>query len=513
MNLLEEPWMPVRHHDGSRHWVAPPQLSDPRISGFDACRPDLNGALAQLAIGLLQSCNDARDAYDWRERLQMPPSAQELAAWFAPVREAFEFEGDGARFMQDLELREGEPTPIAALLIDTPGENAIRNNSDHFVKRGRLQAACPHCAALALFTLQLNAPAGEWLQQGVEPGLDALRCRFPWLAPLSAQQVEGGQTTPLQTHPDQVFWAMPRRIRLGTASEPAGPCDLCGRHSLRLIRHYLARNYGLNYKGAWRHPLSPYYEAKDGWLPLHPQPDGLGYRHWAAWVLGVALDKRRIEPARVVHGAWQRLGRQLRQPLRLWAFGLDMDNMKARCWYDSTVPLHHLADASPRRHEELRAEVGAWLAGAEQTARYLHGAVREACFGHEARGDLSHVDAAFWAATEPAFYRQLQQALVAAGEEAAEDAERQARHARAEVWLHVLCEAARHLFDDEIVGTARIDRQNPARVAAAHRRFSSQLEGSALRQLLGLPTPQANASKATKANAKRSAKAAAPTPE
>ena len=30
-------------------------------------------------------------------------------------------------------------------------------------------------------------------------------------------------------------------------------------------------------------------------LPLHPQPGGLGYRHWLGWVLGLRSDKRVVE--------------------------------------------------------------------------------------------------------------------------------------------------------------------------------------------------------------------------
>jgi CRISPR system Cascade subunit CasA len=34
----------------------------------------------------------------------------------------------------------------------------------------------------------------------------------------------------------------------------------------------------------------------------------------------------------------------VREDGRLWAFGYDMENMKARCWYESTMPLIHAED-------------------------------------------------------------------------------------------------------------------------------------------------------------------------
>ena len=55
MNLLHDPWMPVRDHAGSRHWITPDRLSGPDLVAFDADRPDFNSALAQFAIGLLQT--------------------------------------------------------------------------------------------------------------------------------------------------------------------------------------------------------------------------------------------------------------------------------------------------------------------------------------------------------------------------------------------------------------------------------------------------------------------------
>lgn len=537
MNLLDEPWLPVRLHDGRQLWIAPHQLSDPGVAAFDACRADFNGALAQFAIALLQTCTPVDGGSDWRALLKTPPDAATLSAWFAPHRAAFEFEGDGARFMQDFELRatDAGPNSIGGLLIDTPGENAVKNNSDHFVKRGRVERLCPHCAALALFALQTNAPSGGaghrtglrgggplttlliatgnaaapaslwqtlWLnvrgQQaflagGIEPGMDAPHRSFPWLAAQSAIQKEQGDTTPMQVHPAHVFWAMPRRIRLDMDAVGAGACDLCGRESAQLIGQYVTRNYGFNYKGAWHHPLSPYYEGKEGKLPLHPQPDGLGYRHWLAWVLGMESDKRKVESAVVVSHflAQSRIEQKTGMALRLWAFGYDMDNAKARCWYDATVPLYHLGDCGLPAQKALREEAGDWLSGAELTASYLRSAVKDAWFSADARGDLGFIDAAFWSRTEPGFYRLLRERIQTLRDGNAGDA-----IARAEAWRRTLRAAALLLFDTELVGAGPIERQNPARIAAAHRKLESSLNGSKLTQALGLPVPVKPAAKA-----------------
>ena len=292
---------------------------------------------------------------------------------------------------------------------------------------------------------------------------------------------------------------MPQRVKLDFDSGKPGLCAVCGRHGERLVGSYTIKNYGLNYKGAWSHPLSPYYETKEGWLPVHPQPDGLGYQHWLAWVLGANTKKSSTRVAQVVDRALLLPQRTTGGPLRLWAFGYDMDNMKARCWYESTLPLYGLADCSADARRSVQAEVERWLAAAELASAYLRGAVKDAWFSTDARGDFGHIDAAYWSGTEAAFYRQLQ-TLIDRARESAEYAELAVR----EAWHAVLVKAALRLFDQSFVGSSPIERQNPRRIALAQRQLRNSLHGPKLRQALGLPTDPATAKPARK-SAKKSA--------
>ena len=533
MNLLHAPWMPVRNAQGQRAWITPDQLAEPQWLAFDADRPDFNGALAQFAIGLLQTTTQAMNSIDWRGLFNTPPDSAALRRWFEPVAAAFELDGDGPRFMQDLALgTDGvAENDISALLIDAPGENAAKNNTDHFVKRGQTLALCPACAATALFTLQLNAPSGgaghrtglrgggplttlvlgppgghlwhdlwmnvrdrvTFLAQGIALESPCPQLSFPWLGPVSAIQAAKGELSPSQVHPAQLYWAMPRRIRLNTDVRAVGQCAGCGRPSGELISRYRTKNYGLNYKGDWNHPLSPYYETKEGWLPMHPQPDGLGYKHWLGWVLGATTDKSSTRPAQVVDRAMQLSHRQTGGQLRLWAFGYDMDNMKARCWYESTLPLYALADCERDARQRIQAEVSLWLAGARLASSCLRGAVKDAWFSADARGEFGHVDAAFWSATELAFYRQLQ-ALIEAARTAADHPEVPTRQA----WHATLVREAMRLFDHSFVGSGAVERQNPRRAALAHKQLRKNLYGPKMRQALGLPTDESQAKPARK---------------
>ncbi|MCC7100203.1 MAG: type I-E CRISPR-associated protein Cse1/CasA [Rubrivivax sp.] len=526
MNLLHDPWMAVRDGAGTRHWITPEQLSDPRWLAFDADRPDFNGALAQFAIGLLQTTTPVTSAIEWRRGLNTPPDAGTLRAWFAPVSDAFALDGAGARFMQDADLgAQGVAVnDIGALLIEAPGEQTLKNNADLFVKRGQVSGMCPACAATALFTLQTNAPSGgaghrtglrgggplttlvlapepatlwqqlwvnvaprpAFLDQGGDKTLGDAQRSIPWLGAIERLQAPSaqGQLAQAQVHPAHLYWAMPRRIRLHTDRLATGRCDVCGRGDQDLITAYATKNYGLNYKGEWSHPLSPYYQTKEGWLPLHPQPDGLGYRHWMAWVLGSASQQRQVRVARVVDRALALPPQTLPGPLRLWAFGYDMDNMKARCWYEATLPLYGLADCSADARRAVQSEVGLWLAGAELAASYLRDAVKDAWFDAGARRDFGHVDATFWGSTEPAFYEQLR-ALI---EAARQDIEAPPLPTR-EAWNRVLVQTATRLFDQTFVGTGPIERQNPRRSAQAYDQLRKRLHGPKLRDALGLPNP------------------------
>lgn len=540
MNLLEMKWLPVRRADGTQDWIAPHQITErdnPPVT-LAAVRPDFNGALIQFLIGLVQTAW-IKSGDDWSpgEMLLEPPTPEVLQSRFAPLRDAFALEGDGPRFMQDLSLSAADKpaeNEIAALLIEAPGEQALERNTDHFIKRGRIGALCPRCAAMALFTLQTNAPSGgaghrtslrgggplttlvlpELLSPDV-PDLPLWRLvaanvlpeelfhlhgdaereelfyTFPWLKPQTATQKDGGETQPDAVHPLQRYWAMPRRVRLDLSKPTQGRCDLCAEASESLVTHYLTKNYGLNYKGPWRHPLSPYYRAKDAdpYLAMHPQPGGFAYRHWLGWVLGSRQPGKQVAPAQVVQAALARSTGT--EALRLWVFGYDLDNMKARCWYESTFPLFSMPiDESAQAAFSAQAEQ--LLAAATTACDALRYAVRTA-WGND--GDLAFVDASFWSRTEQAFFETVRAAATLA-----------AAHGRDLVihsealrrgWATTLMQAAQQLFHQH-AASGEVEASNPQRLGAAWRQLCNALGqsrdslGKKLQQVLGLAPPDAD---------------------
>src|SRR5262249_3058909 len=145
-NLIHEKWIPIRRRDGTQELIAPweitENLSSNPILALDAPRPDFNGALIQFLIGLVQTTMASENDRAWRKSLTQPPRPSQLRERFESVAFAFDLDGDGARFMQDLNLSDGEEKEIATLLIEAPGDNTLRNNTDFFIKRGIAEQMC-----------------------------------------------------------------------------------------------------------------------------------------------------------------------------------------------------------------------------------------------------------------------------------------------------------------------------------------------------------------------------------
>jgi CRISPR system Cascade subunit CasA len=520
MNLLEDPWLPIRRQSGVREkilpWQITDQIDDDPVVALDVPRPDFNGSLIQFLIGLIQTAWMPEDDVAWGRAYETAPSPATLRDACLRYRDAFQLDGDGPRFLQDLELTGAEVKGIGALLIDEPGANALRKNGDLFVKRGQYPSLGITATIAALITLQTNAPQGGrgqltslrgggplttlvipdplhdplpvnlWrlVWSNVLPAEVArnltgnLRLQeaadiFPWLAPTRTSESPGGvDTTPEDAHPLQMYWGMPRRIRLELDDLPSGECPLTFERG-PLVSGYQTRPSGVNYTGAWAHPLSPHGRSEDGQpLPLHPQPGGIGYRHWLGLVLG---DEQGVAPARVVLQADASLARQRRRT-RLWAFGYDMDKKKARCWYESVMPIYHLAED---QRERFMTEAGNLLFAAAQVAGNLRSALKKAWFspGATVRGELGFVTEAFWHDTEEEFFA-LMDALHQHVTGAAPAPDRRE-------WLRVLNNCAMRLFDSWAASGA-LEDEDPRRIAIARNELGRFNHSRKIKARLGI---------------------------
>jgi CRISPR system Cascade subunit CasA len=244
MNLVKDEWIPVIGQEGTIHRIAPWQISeaDNPVMELAAPRADFQGALYQFLIGLLQTTFAPEDHDEWLVYWQDPPASNLLREVFERHDDAFElFNSDGAAFMQDFSLNEGEQKSIATLLIEAPGTKTRKDNLDHFVKGKTGEGMCPACVATALFTLQINAPSGG---QGHRVGLRGggplttlvmpaeaaslwqrlwanvltreeleldytgdTASIFPWMRQTRLSDKSGEPTLPGDVHPLHMYWA------------------------------------------------------------------------------------------------------------------------------------------------------------------------------------------------------------------------------------------------------------------------------------------------------------------
>ncbi len=532
MNISSDPWLPVLRQDGQRCTIAPSDIttdhdSNP-VTALDWPRPDFCVAGLELLTGLLATACPPDGHRAWLERWEAPPNPDDLADAFAPLQAAFELDGPGPRFMQDREDLVSEPEPVERLLIEAPGESTVKKNTDLLVRRGQVATLGRAAAAMALYTFQSWAPAGGagnrvglrgggplvtmvlpgaaptlwqtlWanVPEGEPAELHDLPLIFPWLAPALTSK-DGRVVAPGNgAHPLQCWWGMPRRIRLdfATLGEPR-PCGLTGAPDTSAVATWRQRPHGANY-AAWggEHPLSPTYQQKPGAerLALHPQPGGIGYRHWLGLVTKDWAGLRQPAPAVA-------LWRQMRSGdaasgTRLLAAGFDMDNMKARGFVESTMPLPAASD--PAKRDRLDDLARRLVLSAEAVAGMLRAAVRFALFsaGASVKADLallSLVRERLWADTEPAFFDALARMLP--------DEAQQARQ-----WQALLRTTALRLFDEvapmepDAAPLARQGETTP-RLPRARRNlvFGMQgfgKDGQALFHLLGLPPAESKAAR------------------
>jgi len=525
MNLLTDPWIPVRCASGRTRLIAPLQLGDEGDLPLelDAIRSDFNGALAQLLIGLMQWLAPEDDE-EW-QAVALGRQLPDFERW-REIAQCFVFDRGERRFMQDMDFESAgldeDGGDLSTLLLEAPGGNTIRNNADLFIKRSGGRALSLPLAAQALLTLQTNAPSGGqghrtslrgggpvsmllwpdrlegqplslwrklWFNtlalEGDEPRPDII---FPWLTPCLTS--ENGRDVHAQLAaqtPTSLEWlllcyfATPRRIRLRFEAE--GVCSLSGARG-PCATSYEARNLGANYRSElFQHPLSPYYrEKKTGsFLPVHIGQTGFTYADWL-WVAETG-EQGRGPMVLETH----RLGTDLRRRLpsdSVWAFGFAMDNMKCLAWHERRFSQLQIEDGA--RLSALLEEARLWLAAAEGTRQALARQLR-AAWSDQGKGDTSVAERELYASTEQGF-----RALVndwAALETVDETALRQTAQAMRRRWQQTLARAALALFrrHAERGDVADTNLQVISRTAFAHRELSKVVHGKLAKTLEILP--------------------------
>lgn len=444
MNLLTATWLPLRLTDSTIHTLPVQAITRPDVLDVAMPRMDFQNAAYQMLIGILQTLYAPQSIIEWEDRFRNPPNSETFQKALNQGAHAFQVIGDAPLFMQDFEpLNEAKDTPVSGLLIDEPGGNTLKENKDIFIKRDGIDSLSLPMAAMALFTLQINAPSGGqghrtglrgggpmttlllpeqddaclwqklWLnvihQEFLgypDPDLHSHKV-FPWLAETKGSKGKNTGIFAEDVHPLTMYWAMPRRIRL-MVEDQSSICSISGIKSPTTVSHYRTQNYGNNYEGAWIHPLTPYRfnPKKPTELPwsVKGQPEGITYKLWDTLTLD--MDDENGKQAATVMAHMDNIYWDLQPPIQprgIRAFAFDMDNMKARGLHQHEMPLFYIAKS---HREAFIHTIRSMQELASEAISMTRKKVKEAWFirASEVKGNVDVVAAAFWQRSEAAFF-------------------------------------------------------------------------------------------------------------
>jgi CRISPR system Cascade subunit CasA len=468
LNILTDPAFRVRLKSGEITWVTFANLmatTGDHPVAFAWPRADLNIASFELAIGLTALLWQPTHEDKWKSLWENADPAAALSLAITSFAPCFSLFGEGSgnnppRFMQDAEDLQGKGTPIGALFIDAPGENAANHNKDLLTHRGRYPALGLKAAAMTLYALQQFAPSGGAgnrtsmrgggpmttlaLPGGALSTLPLWRVilanlsvsnrymlteadratALPWLAPtLTSKGDDAGKLSEgdKRVHQLQAFFGMPRRIRLRLLSEP-GICALTGEEG-PVVAEFVQNPWGVNY-GNWFHPLTPYRQQKEGAEPYSVKPKAavLTYRDWVGLALkeGGGAQKAPQKAATLIElpaasiKAANGRAHDLRhigngQDPHFLAAGWAMNNMDAEAYLHAVQPLYLVDDDGQAESLAFTAEqlrkAGEEAASALKTA--LKQVIRGDRKGDTDTGLFAENAAMFFARTEPAFHAHL----------------------------------------------------------------------------------------------------------
>lgn len=450
MNLLKDQWLPVIRLDKTREIIAIWQLLDNYkinpVVDLEAPRPDLRNALYQLILGIIQVAAMPEDEELWGDLWQEPYHSEEFKEKLLKYANCFEIDSDGPAFMQDYKLDKYVEENLTNIFMDLPGNL-------HFNKFVPKKVDI-YWAAISLYSLQTFGPAGGrgqrtglrgggpittlllpvseegsvfsfwcklWLNIFSEETLDGFTGNlslsgieniFPWMKKTKISIGAGTGLFPQECHPFQMYFGMPRRIRL-IFSDESNICDLTGIESGNIVSGYKTYHSGNNYDGVWQHPLTPY--RKNPKNPDEPpysvkgNPGGITYKHWLRLAFGFGTNTD--IPAKnlsLCRSSNERIRILKKNKIIVWACGYDLNNIKARSWYETSLPVFNISIDNANKIEN---KVNIFIFTADKIMFAIRLAIKEAWYKNpkEAKGDFSFIDNSFMQNTESRFYNLLEQ--------------------------------------------------------------------------------------------------------
>lgn len=282
MNLIDDPWIPVRADYGSgpfRLLTYRELLCEPETWHVSLPRDDLELACIQMLVCMTQVLFQPEDDDALEDCLDCALDQSRFETGVATYRDWFDLDHPTQPFMQTRGVAAKEITPIQKLLIGLPEGN----NHCFFNQPGEIAALSAPVAAIALFHQASNCPSfGGGFKgslRGIAPittlvdgpnlreqvwrnvlTLERSRTELPWSRDLPDERptwvdpIEAGQTI----HPNQVglirglFW-QPAHVELIPVSAE-GPCDLLGIDAGPRYTGFRKEKFTFTLEGSWPHP-------------------------------------------------------------------------------------------------------------------------------------------------------------------------------------------------------------------------------------------------------------------
>lgn len=282
MNLLKDPWIPVRADGGTgsfRLLTYQQLLCESGNWQVSLSRDDMELACVQLLVCMTQVMFLPDDDNGLRRRIAAPLSLNEFALGIAPCQEWFDLDHPKQPFMQSRGVKSIEETPIQKLLIGLPEGN----NHAFFNETGEVRNLSATLVAIALFNQASNCPSfGGGFKGSLRGGAPIttlvsgkdLRDMI-WRNVLTRPRIAERQIETLGFAQDQPTWVkpirgksiihwneiglmrglfwQPARVEL-VKSEAVMPCDILGGEPTLGYAGFRCEKFSFTVEGVWPHP-------------------------------------------------------------------------------------------------------------------------------------------------------------------------------------------------------------------------------------------------------------------
>jgi CRISPR system Cascade subunit CasA len=282
MNLLKDPWIPVRADGGTgafRLLTYQQLLCESGNWQVSLPRDDLELACVQLLVCMTQVMFLPDDDKTLRARIAKPLSPEDFVAGVQPCNDWFDLDHPTQPFMQTRGVKAAEDTPIQKLLIGLPEGN----NQAFFNEAGEVRHLGGTLAAIALFNQASNCPSfGGGFKGSLRGGAPITTLVYGkdlretvWRNVLTRPRITERQIAMPGIEQDQPTWVkpilekstihwneiglvrglfwQPAQVEL-VKSEVLAPCDVLGGDAVPGYSGFRKEKFNFTVEGVWPHP-------------------------------------------------------------------------------------------------------------------------------------------------------------------------------------------------------------------------------------------------------------------